>query len=580
MERKEERFVKSRDSVYMVATITTALGFLNALSNGKGFPGALSRASHSAAMVGLRYYLDRMKDQRRACRIWGYGVALITVACMQIMTVLQVHGHIFRDISVAGAVGTSILAGLSSLYMRHVAVSAGPRFVCIASVGMTSAITGAMGGHFSELGHPHEAVLISSCLLLGELVGHTVEVGWHASGAGASSSKTASGIILNEEVFDRIPAATAEQTLQQQLDEHRRRIPERPERAGDAGGHEEDAFDVVGLIGRGGSSDVFLVSKRDGLFAMKRVAKARLKPFQLRLVREEMEILRQVHHPFIIPLHSTIEMERYIYITLQYARGGDLSAWVDRITPDRTRVIIAEVLLALGHIHEVKVIYRDVKLENTLVGVDGHILLSDFGVSKRLDVEEVPPAGADAGVSSDVDAGGPRTKLSPPTNRTATLIGTPNYMSPEIWRGDAHGYSYEVDWWAMAVMLHEMLTGDSIGVCRDQQPEILVAQIDEPQAIDLLTSMLRWDLTSRLGFDDQLGEAIQAHPYFAEHIDFGALLRKEIRGPLLVEDDALPERIGAPASGVEGTAASSSFKHYLHDKRPASLAKRRGILTT
>ena len=206
----------------------------------------------------------------------------------------------------------------------------------------------------------------------------------------------------------------------------------------------------------------------------------------------------------------------------------------------------AEVLLGLGHIHQARVIYRDVKLENTLVALDGHIMLADFGVSKRLlddRLDEGHGSGkggsAEGGSSHDGSAlpGAASSRGAASPSSTSTMIGTPIYMAPEQLRGEA--YSFEVDWWAMAVMLHEMLTGEAVGSCRSKPPTILTDKIGDEDAADLITSMLRWtEPSTRLGYGDGEGATIQAHPYFAKHTDFGALLKKEVKGPLLIEGDA------------------------------------------
>ena len=551
-----ERFIASYDSVLYFAAISTALGFLNAAQNGwdRGGPGAVGRGLHHLALALLRIRLERMEDKALAHRIFSWGAVLATVLLTQGLLFAQIYGPVISNVSVAGAVFTAAMAGLSSVYMRHLSIYAAPRAACIASTAFAAIASCRAGVAFSRLGHPDEAVLICACMLIGELVGHTLEVGWQLPTRPARS-----GSAVDEAAFANVPggAVAAQKVLQEQLDAvlSQGAPPRRELRSGGPPLHSigdgvgDGRYDVVGLIGRGGSSDVFLVSKKGELYAMKRVAKGRLKPHQLKLVAEEMAILRKMRHPFIVSLHATLESEKFIYMALHYAGGGDLSAWMEHLTPDRARVIVAEVLLGLSHIHAARVIYRDVKLENTLVALDGHIMLADFGASKRLLEEEGgSPGGGGAAHNGHAS--------------TSTMIGTPNYMSPEQWRGE--GYSFEVDWWAMAVMLHEMLTGELVGVCRSREPTILLDQIADPQAADMIVAMLRWDVAERLGCGDSDGASIRAHPYVADHIDFDALLRKEVKGPLLLDDEepatsgAVALADAAAADGLRARAPSSA----------------------
>ena len=159
------------------------------------------------------------------------------------------------------------------------------------------------------------------------------------------------------------------------------------------------------------------------------------------------------------------------------------------------------------------IIFRDVKLENVLVAGDGHIMLADFGVSKRL-----------------CTAGGIRLPAK-------SLVGTPAYMAPEMLRdirhsgGNGEEYSYWVDFWAAAVLLHEILTGSDIGIA--SHPEIMTdAEMMDEASIDLLQGMLNPDRTKRLGCSadgDPAGRIsdVKDHQYFAG-LDWDRVLRKEV----------------------------------------------------
>lgn len=155
-------------------------------------------------------------------------------------------------------------------------------------------------------------------------------------------------------------------------------------------------------------------------------------------------------------------------------------------------------MLGLEYLHGNSIIYRDVKPDNTLVYQDGHIMLSDFGVSK----------------------------IALSTVNRHTQVGTPMYMPPEQLRGES--YSFHVDFWATAVMLHEILTLETVGSC--DAPELRTDSLTLCEA-DLLTKMLVSECTERLGYGERGVLQIKAHQYFAD-VDWDKVSRKAVRGPV------------------------------------------------
>jgi len=297
------------------------------------------------------------------------------------------------------------------------------------------------------------------------------------------------------------------------------------------------AFETLGILGHGSSGDVFLVRKtppassaahtarasaaaeRDKaapLFALKRVSKVGLGAVKADFLNEECRILQTVMSPFVVRLEDAFQTDSCVYLAMSYAGGGNLAEWMNRFTAESARLVSAEVFLALRYLHSICIIYRDLKLENTLVGLDGHIMLSDFGVSKRLRMT--------------VQGGDDRKD-------TRTLVGTPIYMPPEQFNRD--GYSYYVDFWAAAVMLHEMLTGSDTGPCLD--PKVLEEGFMDATAAHLLRRMLVPDRSRRLGCAEGDLERIMSDAYFEGHgskaaIDWDRLERKEIAGPLVANE--------------------------------------------
>ena len=214
---------------------------------------------------------------------------------------------------------------------------------------------------------------------------------------------------------------------------------------------------------------------------------------------------------------------------MTYAPGGDLTRWMRADAPlaePAARTIISEVLLALDHLHAHGIIYRDLKPENTLVGADGHVMLADFGVSKVLGRAGGGGGGAHA----------------------RTFIGTPDYMAPEMFSGD--GYGPSVDFWAMGVLLHELLTTE-LPLLPPEMP-LHSAWTHAPRvasglpaaARELLQSMLRLQVGARLGGAAASASAdVRLHAFFAG-VDWAALMRKEVPAPLTLgklTSDNMPE---------------------------------------
>ena len=173
------------------------------------------------------------------------------------------------------------------------------------------------------------------------------------------------------------------------------------------------------------------------------------------------------NHPFLLGLHSCFQTETRIYLCMEYVRcvvdprrnrtdstsGGDLMLHIQReqFTPRRARFYAAEVLLALEFLHRCGIIYRDLKLDNILLTLDGHIKVADYGLCKE---------GMHYGAT------------------TATFCGTPEFMAPEILLEQRYGRA--VDWWAFGVLIYEMLLGQS-PFKGDDEDEIFDAILeDEP----------------------------------------------------------------------------------------------------
>lgn len=274
-------------------------------------------------------------------------------------------------------------------------------------------------------------------------------------------------------------------------------------------------FDIIKLIGRGACGRVKLVRKNCGedegaLFAMKAIKKKLV--IQRGLVEStnaERQILDRIDHPYIAALRYAFQNDAKLYLLSQYYSGGNLldqMRLARRFPEDRTKLYSAEVALALHHLHCNKIIYRDLKLENILVGSDGHVALTDFGMSKQ---------------------------NSSQNDRTSTFVGTYQMMAPEVYTGKP--YSQAVDWWALGVMVYEMIDGRTpFNAKNNQMIRNRILSVDlkfssrfSCVAVDFVSRLLTKNEVIRLGSGPGGFEELKAHPWF-EGVDWDLVAKKEV----------------------------------------------------
>nr|XP_022919952.1 ribosomal protein S6 kinase 2 beta isoform X1 [Onthophagus taurus] len=284
-------------------------------------------------------------------------------------------------------------------------------------------------------------------------------------------------------------------------------------------GHEKadpSQFILLKVLGEGSFGKVFLVKKVMGadtgtLYAMKVLKKATLKVRDRYRSKMERNILVDVEHPFIVKLHYAFQTEGKLYLILDFLRGGDLFSRLTKevmFTEEDVKFYLAELALALSHLHSLGIIYRDLKPENVLLDSEGHIALTDFGLSK-LPVEE---------------------------GKTYSFCGTVEYMAPEI--VNRKGHSFAADWWSFGVVMYEMLTGclPFQGTTRrDTMTMILKAKLGMPsnlstEAQSLLRVLFKRNPANRLGAGPGGVENLKKHEFFAT-IEWDALFAKRIRPP-------------------------------------------------
>lgn len=177
----------------------------------------------------------------------------------------------------------------------------------------------------------------------------------------------------------------------------------------------------------------------------------------------EQEILATSNHPFIVTLYHSFQSEDYLYLCMEYCSGGEFFRALQTrpgkcISEDDARFYAAEVTAALEYLHLMGFIYRDLKPENILLHQSGHIMLSDFDLSKQSDPGGKPTMilGKGNGTSSTslptID-----TKSCIANFRTNSFVGTEEYIAPEVIKGSGH--TSAVDWWTLGILIYEMLYG-------------------------------------------------------------------------------------------------------------------------
>ncbi|KAI8604776.1 kinase-like domain-containing protein, partial [Dissophora ornata] len=295
-----------------------------------------------------------------------------------------------------------------------------------------------------------------------------------------------------------------------------------------------DDFQLIRVLGKGCMGKVILVRehKSKKLFALKAISKEWvILQREIEHTKSERNILANVariSHPFLIKLRHSFQSNAQLFMVLDYYPGGDIATQLAKwhsFEPERCLFYAAEIVLGIEELHRQGIVYRDLKPENILLAIDGHIVLTDFGLSKQF-----PTFSASSPYLAE--------------EKTNTFCGTAEYLAPEILR--AAEYSYAVDWWSLGTLLFEMLTGITPFWAENHAQmyqRVLEDELEIPMGIDqnaanLLSGLLERDPERRLG--SQGATEVKMHPYF-ESIDWSVAMQRKLPCPyvpeLLSEED-------------------------------------------
>jgi len=175
-------------------------------------------------------------------------------------------------------------------------------------------------------------------------------------------------------------------------------------------------FELLKVIGRGGFSRVLLVRKKDTgrLYAMKILKKSKIiREKKVKPLISERKVLELLDHPFIVKLHWAFQSKEELFFVMDICTGGEIFFHLSnfkRFSEHMAKFYFCEIVLGLEYLHNLNIVYRDIKPENILIDIDGHVKIADFGLAKQI----------------------------APREKSYSFCGSPEYMSPEMLTGRGH----------------------------------------------------------------------------------------------------------------------------------------------
>ncbi|XP_056091533.1 serine/threonine-protein kinase N2 [Rhinichthys klamathensis goyatoka] len=278
-------------------------------------------------------------------------------------------------------------------------------------------------------------------------------------------------------------------------------------------------FKCVAVLGRGHFGKVLLAeySITGEMFAIKALKKgdivARDEVESLMCEKRIFETVNSVRHPFLVNLFACFQTKEHVCFVMEYAAGGDLMMHIhaDVFSEPRATFYAACVVLGLQFLHEHRIVYRDLKLDNLLLDTEGFVKIADFGLCKE-------------GMGYQ--------------DRTSTFCGTPEFLAPEVLTETS--YTRAVDWWGLGVLIFEMLVGESPFPGDDEEEvfdsivndEVRYPRFLSTEAISVMRRLLRRNPERRLGAGERDAQDVKKHLFF-RNIDWDGLLAKKVKPPFV-----------------------------------------------
>ncbi|XP_014482440.1 PREDICTED: serine/threonine-protein kinase N isoform X2 [Dinoponera quadriceps] len=278
-------------------------------------------------------------------------------------------------------------------------------------------------------------------------------------------------------------------------------------------------FRLLSVLGRGHFGKVILSQYRNTgeYFAIKALKKgdiiARDEVESLLSEKRIFEVANTTRHPFLVNLFACFQTEAHVCFVMEYAAGGDLMMHIHADVFGEPRAVFysACVVLGLQYLHENRIIYRDLKLDNLLLDTEGYVKIADFGLCKE---------GMGYG------------------DRTGTFCGTPEFLAPEVLTETS--YTRAVDWWGLGVLIFEMLVGES-PFPGDDEEEVFDSIVNDEvryprflslEAIAIMRRLLRKNPDRRLGSSERDAEDVKKQAFF-RHIAWDDLLLRRVKPPFV-----------------------------------------------
>uniref|UniRef100_A0A8C4I4R9 protein kinase C n=1 Tax=Dicentrarchus labrax TaxID=13489 RepID=A0A8C4I4R9_DICLA len=278
-------------------------------------------------------------------------------------------------------------------------------------------------------------------------------------------------------------------------------------------------FKLIAVLGRGHFGKVLLseYKKTGSLYAIKALKKgdivARDEVESLMCEKRIFETVNGSHHPFLVNLFACFQTPEHVCFVMEYTAGGDLMMHIHADVFSETRAVFysACVVLGLQFLHDNKIVYRDLKLDNLLLDTEGFVKIADFGLCKE---------GMGYG------------------DRTSTFCGTPEFLAPEVLTDTS--YTRAVDWWGLGVLVYEMLVGESPFPGDDEEEvfdsivndEVRYPRFLSTEAIGIMRRLLRRNPERRLGSSEKDAEDVKKQPFF-RGMDWDALLQRKVPPPFI-----------------------------------------------